>query len=287
MLVRGKLPPAALRALRLVCRAARDDLVDARCTALKARPRPRVGSPPDVPPTKALISGGLAARLRSLTSLDASGAGSCCDCDPRRPLVVEDCEELATALEQLPNPAALTSLDLGALELGVVRGDPRCPFSEFSLPAVESLATALGRCKGLRALRFSMVNEREDGGGDDGGDARRCLEWLLHAARRLPALRTLGAAIDDEELCCEWPYDDGAAAKMAPWRRLEALDLGQSTAWLLRPAARRAAAPNLSSLSVDFSFFPLDASAAAVWRAPWLVLYTLGANGPTQEVCVG
>ena len=283
-LVRSALPPATLRALRLVCRAARDDLVDGRCTALEARPRALSSPQPDVPATQALI--GLAGRLRSLEALDARGCGSGdAAVRWRHQATVEGCDELAAALERLPNPSALTALDFGCIDVGRTRQGLRCS-AHMGQAAVRRLAAALGRCRGLRALRFQL-----HGAPAANEHAAALLHPILRAARGLPALAALGAACTDAWHPGAWlggaPPD---AAALLPLRRLEALELRGDLAELL-PALPRAARelPALRSLVVDAAGgFAADDGLAALWqRAKWLAQLTRlvleGLDGETDD----
>ena len=85
-LIRSKLPTHALAALRLACRAARDDFVDGRCTALRALRRDV-----DIVPLFAA-----ARRLRRVESVAV----------PRISEQERDCAGLAAILSRLPGGGA-------------------------------------------------------------------------------------------------------------------------------------------------------------------------------------
>ena len=262
-LVRSALPPAALRALRLVCRAARDHLVDGRCRTLTFRLRAASCPRPALPATKALV--GLAGRLRSLTRLDAAGCGSD-DVDAWGvPLLLEDCDDLAAAIKRLPNPSALTALDLGCISVAYDRRRRRCTLQQSRAP-LRRLGAAVGRCQSLRALRF----EAHDGPADA---AHACLVALLLAAAspRLPALAELSAAYSDQQGCGSVFLSRGLLERPPLLRRLEALELRQTLPWLLDAPLAPAAAAHLTALRalrLDAGVYASDYAIAALWRAP-------------------
>ena len=123
-LIRSKLPSHTLAALRLVCRAARDELVDGRCTAL--RPRYRfLGS---VAPVL-----GAAPRLRCLETLTV-------------PFVAfaSDAAAFAALVARLPGGgAALREVRLGSIGSAAASS--------------EQLAAAISAMSGLRLLKASAL----------------------------------------------------------------------------------------------------------------------------------
>ena len=267
-LVRSHLPPAALRALRLVNHAVRDELVDGGCTALRLRaPRP----PIQAPATKALC--GFAARLRSLTSLDAR---RCSTEAYRSALAAEDCDELAAALERLPSPAALTALYLGTIDLSKRRQAPpgRAPAPTPAAaaappPSPRRLAAAVARCSGLRALHVGAAGANADGP----ALAARCLEALLGAARGMASLASLTVGFFGERVAAALLRGAPVEA-LLPLRRLETLSLTGDAVALLPPLLKPGAAAqlaSLSSLSLTFGDGERPSRAfGALWRAPFL-----------------
>ena len=265
MLVRGKLPPATLRALRLVCRAARDDLVDGRCSTLKFKFQPPPPHSRDgalaTPPTQALVS--LAGRLRSLTRLDIDGCGSGGTQFPY--FGAEDAGEFAAALERLPRPWALTALDMGSISFGASRQAGACD----SQLMASQLAGAVGRLRCLRSLRINVWSS-------DGNPAATAAgaKLLLRTARRLPALETVGVAFSSHragELLRQVPIE-----QLLPLQQLKTLELGQEAVALLPALLAPAVASNLTSLrSLEGDFycsFPRNELEAlkALWRAPFM-----------------
>ena len=258
MLIRSKLPLATLCALRLVCRAARDDLVDGRCTALKFRPptRRRDGALA-APPTQALLS--LAGRLRNLTRLDLSRCGSACG---MWMFGVEDADEFAAALERLPRPWVLTSLELGNINFGA--GRLRVNRGQ-GVSMASWLAGAVGRLQTLRSLRFHVHSC---------GDAALAMEGaklLLRVARRLPALDTLGMSfywLRADELLRQVPIE-----QLLPLQQLRELELRDGAVALLPALLAPAATSQLTALQ-SLSANLWDASPPpgleGLWRAPFL-----------------
>ena len=269
--IRSKLPPAALRALRLVCHAARDDFVDGRCTALVVRAR-RLGGEAlaEVPATWDLCAGP-AGRLRSLASLEVNDCGT-----GGEYLVkffgVEDCDELAAALERLPSPAALTSLKLCRIDLDAHRQLPACG-AQRSLAVARRLAAAICRFRALRSLHFNITCKSDSLMSD-------ALRALCLAARDLPALTALSAAFKNDTVGDAMRKTPAILVMLlSPLSRFETLELGGEMACLLAtlphaPAARPLAA--LRALRVDFDgYWPEPGERFdAVWRAPWLAQLT-------------
>ena len=271
--VRSHLPPAALCALRLVSRAARDELVDGRCTALNVWPRLHNSAAPALPVGDDFRNLHSLARLRGLASLRVVD----CSCY----LSLEDCDELAAALARLPNPLALTALDLGTLMIGyrvvTVHGDDgdaeggALAVSLWRL--IAGVAAVLPRFQALRSLRFAVESKKLP------EVSQECFNLLLAATSRLPALVELGAAYnylgeDDSD------DEDGAAslqlsvsAEQLPLRRLRALELTRAAAAALFPVLLTAAVAStltaLRALTVDLWLFELE-SLSELWSAPWL-----------------
>ena len=257
------LPPATLPALRLVCRAARDELVDGRCTALKMRLRPQNSTASAVPATQALC--GLAGRLPCLESLSVGGGGSGEDMGWGPPLLLEDCDELAAALERLPNPAALTALDLGCVGIAFDRQGRDCAFQR-ARASLRHLAAAVCRCQALRALRFEINNTPLDA-------SHECLKALLvSAASRLPALIELSAAYSDHDFGVTASEQMSDWAERLPLQQLRVLELKeQMTDALLPVLLRLDVAPALTALRA-LTLDPRGVAQvlSALWRAPWV-----------------
>ena len=232
------------------------------------RGNPHGEAPAEAPPTWVLCAG-LVGRLRSLAKLDAKGGGS----GGRwyNTLCVADCDELAAALERLPNPAALTFLELGQIDLDASRQLPACG-AQRSLAVVRRLAAALRRCQALRSLRFHVTSESD-------AMVAAAAEALLRAARELPALTDLSACCRNDSTYGS-PYDNPPIFEVLPLKQLEALDLRFGMSALFAPLLRAGAAgalASLRSLRVDFDrcgVQPSKAALRALWRAPWLAQLT-------------
>ena len=248
-LVRSKLPSPTLAALRLVCRAARDDFVDSRCTQV----RPLLWASA---PVAALASA--APRLRSLASLAPAPFSDAADTGAS----AAGCEALTDVLQRLPgNGAALRELSVGGINL-YGRLYDRAPDAALSR-VLASFAAAVGRLSGLQSLEVAAH------GVWDGFE-------LFEAAGALPALTRLTIAF-----CSLWPV------RPAWWRppptppqhllrRLEALALGGEigASWLrmlLEPevAAEMTRLRDLSLLALG-SCEGDNALPPAPWRPQWL-----------------
>ena len=156
-LVRAQLSAPTLGAVRLVCRAARDEFVDALCTRVR-----RVW---DDVPLASLIR--VVPRLRSIVTLDARHC----------PLSNADCHALAEALARLPGGgAALRELRIGRI---AAEGSRRvyddisgygCTISDNTeclvdavacLPALESFEVEIhNNCNDVAAALLSTIGQR-------------------------------------------------------------------------------------------------------------------------------
>ena len=239
--VRSKLPSPTLAALRLVCRAARDDFVDGRCTKL----RPLWHDAP----LATLLSA--APRLRSLTSLfppyftiwNPAAAATGCDA-------------LTGLLRLLPGRgAALRELSVSGLCLTNYLGQ------QLSHHVLARLCAAIGRLSGLQSLEVSAS------GVWDGGA-------LLDAAGALQALTRLKIAF--VTMLPAWPPPRWLPPPSQLLRRLEALELHSHpvSPWLealLEPGVA-AGLTRLVDLSITFPYpaAPDPPLPPAPWRAPWL-----------------
>ena len=263
-LIRGKLAAPTLAVLRLVCRAARDDFVDGRCTAL----RPLLPCCDSAPPSTA------APRLRRLESLSLPGCRS-----------QQDCADLAEFLLRLPSGgAALRELRLGGVSCQRTT-PPRAGPASADVQTCPLLAAAIARLPGLQTLQFSI------GAGDDPDAARLLLGALLAGVRAAPTARlVLGA--DGHDLL----FRDGSSIATLPLAHLQGLNIRDAgRQFLMRLAAPPPAAAALAALRslelCDDEFSPDevdapsdDADAAAplpppppapeLWRAPWVAQLT-------------
>ena len=293
-LVRSKLHVPALGALRLVCRAARDDFVDGRAA--------RVYRLRDDAPLEALARA--APRLRRVESIDWRRLDPDCQRGERRSLRAGDLSLLAEALERLPasGAASVRALPLGflSLQLGafIMEGPPAGPGDEGARRAIFSrLTRALTRLQGLHAFEVEVFGVWNDG-----------LAELLCLVARLPALARLGV-----KFSCSWlrgtasPLSEShvvRAALPALWH-LRALSVGGGrrmvAAWLAflflpepPPLAAAAILTHLEEFEVDFGpdlterssgFRLLTGAAPAPWRAPWLArLRRLKVSGHADAV---
>ena len=212
-LVRSKLPAPTLGALRLVSRAARDDLVDGRAT--------RVRQVWVDAPIAALASA--APRLRSLAGITVRGI--------QGELSAGHCAALADALEALPGGgAALRELRLPYIHID---GDTSAPgelrwrrATGAHTQCLHRLAAAIGRLPGLQVLELALK-----------GPWGSSVAPLLRAAARLKnSLVRLGL-----KLSCHWYEGDAPplpALLLPPQslNRLESLRLGGDAALLSLPA---------------------------------------------------
>ena len=256
--VRSKLPSLTLAALRLVCRAARDDFVDGHAT----RTRPFRADAPLAALARA------APRLRSLASL--APAPFCEHIYGDYDAAAAGCEALAEVLERLPgNGAALRELRVGGINM-YARGWPAESAGQalarvgMHSDALESFADAVSRLPGLQSLEVS-AHGAWDGAG------------LIDAASTLQALTRLSLRISMQKMY--WPPPLPPPPPPAPQllRRLRALALeGDVVArWLpaLFEAEVAAGLTRLVDLSVNLPHRDAGVRASlprAPWRAPWL-----------------
>ena len=248
--VRRKLP--TLAALRLVSRAARDDLVDGRATRARRRWADA--------PFEALASA--APRLRSIQCIDADAArlgfwyG----------LRASQCAALAGALEALPasGAAALRELRVGPIifKVSFVTGGHKADTRAEALCALARLASAIGRLTGLARLEFTIEGGWH--GSNDGAPE------LFRAAGRLPALTRLRANIvgPPREALLEW-------LPVASLARLQTIELSLDTTSQMLPALLAAPLPRLRDLSFCNSEHARSSRLPpAPWRAAWMAQLT-------------
>ena len=254
--VRSKLPTLTLRAVRLVSRAARDDLVDGRATRVR---RLWADAPVD-----ALV--GAAPRLRSLVSLSTFSLDERFDA-----MQGADCAPLAAALGRLPaGGAALRELRLRPYP---VKGDPGYEQQDADeLRGLARLAAAVARLPALVSFEAAIF----------------CRE-LNSRSPAAAALAAAGARLRQapERLCVSFAQSAGEPAgyvsapdlssvlppRPQSLRRLETLALGAEAAAVGLPALfaleAASALTRLRNLSLDLECAAEDPPAVQ-WHAPWL-----------------
>ena len=236
-LVRSHLLSPTLAVLRLVCRAARDDFVDAHCKALRRlHQRARVA---------ALLTA--APRLRCLERFDTSikrfGNGP-----------DGDAAGVADFLLRLPGRGA----SLRELHLG---------FADMLPPkAFDQLRAAAGALAGLRVLRVALSEPTAGGvagalaaaanGGSSGGRAVALwLDFPAYPPRACGLSRSL--------------------AVLLPLGRLERLSLSHGARRLLHQLFEPAVATALTALrALSLTLLDDEAPSPPVWRAPWMARLT-------------
>ena len=252
-LIRGQLGAPALAALRLVCRAARDDLVDGRCARLAPS---HAGAR-----TAQLLNA--APRLRRLEALKAV-AGS-----------QAECAALAAFLARLPGgggrgAASLTRLELECFARGA---EPRGAAAAAAAPdGYKWLGAAIGGLRRLEAFEVSMRCNNSD-------DAARLLCAIAAGAGATPA-----AALSLKIGGSPGTKLAGGLAALLPRQRLVSLHLKDGALDLLPQLCAPgcgAAAGAAAALTALRSLFIDDWSAqlhpptrARVWDAPWLAQLT-------------
>ena len=241
------LPRHTISTLRLVCRAARDDFVDGRCTKL----RPLRHDPDPALPLAA------APRLRRLECMYVPAVDQ-----------QTKCADVAAFLGRLPGAGAA----LKELRFRHIRGDSADP---------APLSAAVGALPGLRLLHAAVVT------GFNARAAAAVLGALGAGLRAAPpaarlSLRLHGSDWDAgaADLAALLPLGKLEALEVG------AEMLQRLTPQLLAPEAA-AALTALRSLDVRMFGVPARAPLAdywAVWRAPWLAqlatLSILGTAGP-------
>ena len=245
--VHSQLPLETLRALRLVCRAARDELVDGRCTRV------------NIYSFGALRAA--APRLRSLTDLNAMQFANF-----KGDAVADECAALADAIERLPHPAAVTSLELARLQ-------PYGCNRRRYLSAFEALMAAAGRLPSVRVLKVELFARPTT---YDRSDDER-FAAVVRAAARMAALEELHL-----DVCLEGKVNHASfyskrprADPALPWGQLRCIALRGGAAVLL-PRLLEAQLTALTSLEAELfsggaEIMEKNAEALeALWRAPWV-----------------
>ena len=252
-LIRSQLPPATLHALRLVCRAARDDLVDGRCTRFQSDSFSALRA--------------AAPRLRGLTGFVAEQYSNC-----KGNAVARECAALAEAIERLPRPAAVTSLELARLE----------PFDcnrRRYLPAFEALMAAAGRLPSVRVLKVELFARPTT---YDRSDDER-FAAVVRAAARMAALEELELRVhlNGTPSAMASFYSRLARGDPPPlWRHLRSIALSGGAMALLPQLAAAPAAAQLTALTSFAADLYLSRDSellvrwqaealAMLWRAPW------------------
>ena len=236
-----------MHALRLVCHAARDDLVDGCCRHL----RPLEGCTRAIPPRA------LAQRLRCLERLTL----------PER-WAQQECADLAEFLLRLPGRGAR----LGELRLGCVSCGYPFPTAD-DLRSLPLLTAAVARLRGLRRLQFSVAAFGANNA------ARLVLEALAAALRATPACLSYSQANESGAMraiplwrleSLEIPVD--AATRLPRLTRAAALTALRSLELCDERGDEQERAEADLEDDEDEAFVPelLPPPAPAVGRAPWL-----------------
>ena len=251
-LVRGQLPSPTLGAVRLVCRAARDEFVDALCT--------RVRQVWDDAPLASLV--GMAPRLRSIVGLDTSNCPMSCG---EHSLCEDECDALVEALARLPGGgASLRELRVGNnIATTQQRGD--------HADATQALVDAVARLPALESFEVEIHNNCNDA----------AAALLSTIGQRLQTLTRLRVGVYSEFGSQRvW----AACRGLLQLQQLEALtldgDAGKAaTLALFEAEAAAAGLARLRDLDITLPD-PGPAGWQKPWRAPLLTQLTrLGASG--------
>ena len=255
-LIRSKLPRHTLLALRRVCRAARDELVDGRSTLV--HPMQLENWADSMAPLHAA-----APRLRRLETVSAPGIGS-----------QRACAALGKFIARLPGAgAAVTELRIGRMRVGP---------GAFARP--RELAKIIGGLPSLKRLGVCL----EVSGGAAAKELLAAVAAGLRAAAPAARLRVIAwTARGGSRAGTGAGGAPVAPIALLPLGRLESLildDDGAARAWLpqlFEPAAA-AALTALDTLALVNGAAPLP-QRPAVWRAPWLAQLTkLDFSGPVE-----
>ena len=259
--------PDERRALRLVCRAARDAL-DGRCAALGVK------APSMTAAVAALARA--AHRLHGVRELGV-GATAYYDGYPHS-TDLRDFGALAAALEALPSPQLLTALRLDHFDADELGRDKR---------RAAKLAAALARFGALRRVELNLKMKADPEA--DIADFRRMparAAAALSALRRLPALAELKLVMDIGIVGADTEpilyFKPPAGSGLLPWGQLESLALEDDGAAFLPVLYQPAVAKQLGrlqALSCDLNTqrdlatvmsAMMAAPLAPLWTQPWV-----------------